>query len=57
MKIEQQVCRLELATRLKALGVGQKTTWYWAKESTIGGGFKWSLLLGTLQERIATPRE
>jgi hypothetical protein len=29
MKIEQQVCRLELAKRLKELGVKQESLWYW----------------------------
>jgi len=30
MKLEQQVCNLELAKRLKKLGVKQESLWIWA---------------------------
>ena len=29
MKLEQQVCNLELAKKLKELGVKQESLWYW----------------------------
>ena len=31
MKIEEQVCSVELAKKLKEIGVGQESYWYWAQ--------------------------
>jgi len=33
MKLEDQVCSLELAIKLKSLGVEQSSLWYWVKDS------------------------
>ena len=34
MKLEQQVCSLELAKRLKELGEKQESLWYWEETTT-----------------------
>ena len=33
MKLEQQVCSLELAKKLKELGVKQESLWWWQKQN------------------------
>lgn len=35
MKLESQVCSLELAKRLKELGVDQESLWYWNEYSDL----------------------
>ena len=35
MKVEEQVCSLELAKKLKDLGVKQESLWYWVKIAEI----------------------
>lgn len=37
MKIEQQVCSLELAKKLKKLEVKQESVWYWSRIATGNG--------------------
>jgi len=40
MKIEEQVCALELAKRIKELGVKQESRFYWCGGSRgVSGGF------------------
>lgn len=55
MKIEEQVCGLELAKQLKELGVNQRCLFYWAREEMSDRTDKWNVISGELQERIATP--
>lgn len=55
MKLESQVCSLELAKKLKELGVKQHSYFYWAKEEMSDSTYKWNLITGELQIRIATP--
>lgn len=45
MKLESQVCSLELAKQLKKLGVKQESLFYWEQmtQSYRGNGGKWSL--------------
>lgn len=42
MKLEQQVCSLELAKRLKELEVIQQSLWYWQRFNSMGK-LKWAL--------------
>lgn len=42
MRLEDQVCSLELAKCLKELGVKQESAFYW-KQFEIGGEFDWTL--------------
>jgi hypothetical protein len=37
MELEKQVCSLELAKKLKKLGVKQASTWYWFKSHLVLG--------------------
>lgn len=37
MKLEQQICSLELAKKLKALGVKQESIWWWHKVGNKAG--------------------
>lgn len=39
MKLENQVCSLELSKRLKELGVKQDSLWYWSKPMDINNDF------------------
>jgi hypothetical protein len=42
MKLEQQVCSLELAKRLKEFGVKQESLWYWQRFNSMGK-LKWAI--------------
>lgn len=43
MKLEDQVCSLELAKRLKALGVKQESLWYWWHHWSLENKRIWSV--------------
>lgn len=38
MKLEDQVCSLEFAKKLKELGVKQESLWYWVEKSELING-------------------
>ena len=42
MKLEQQVCSLELSQKLKALGVPQKSLFYWHIEQRLVSGVEYA---------------
>lgn len=44
MKIEDQVCSLELAKKLKELGIRQESLWYWSYQSFITG-YEWRITM------------
>ncbi len=48
MKIENQVCSLELAQKLKELGVKQESVWWWVR---INDNDKWILLHGPISNK------
>lgn len=51
MKLEDQVCSLELAKKLKELGVGQESLFYWGRDSIDIGEYRHILVMrfnGTL---------
>lgn len=43
MKLEQQVCNLELAKRLKDLGVKRESLFYWRSDATAHGRPGWDI--------------
>ena len=45
MKLDDQVCSLELAKRLKELGVKQESAFYWVRSKTMPA-FDWQMCYG-----------
>ena len=42
MTLEDQVCSLELAKKLKRMGVEQRSLWYWCKLTNGSGELRWN---------------
>lgn len=52
MKLEQQVCSLELSKRLRELGVKQESVFYWSQGGIYNEGTDWQVCYASRATRI-----